>query len=460
MKLRTKTLITIGSTIIILVLAIYLISHVLLINSLTDIEEKDTRQDVTLAGNLLCNDLLNLNNITQKWAGLEYFSSERVNQTQNEEYIQNLISSSGIDLLIVLDPSGKVLYFKLYNSISNEINNNNSILNYISQNKQLSIKNSSTNGIILLQNDSMFISSQPIKSKNNNSLEGTLILGKYIESTEIEKLNTELNTSFSIIPFDNVRAYPQFYDVSQTFSQNSVVLTKNEVDSFQGVYILRNQQGTAVLELKATEPHQILNQGFQISSYFIVSFLVIGSVLSLIILFYLDNMVLSRINKLSENMLNIAQNRKSLNRLNSEGDDELSLLAKNVNQMLESLKISYGTIVKSRKKYKTIFQNTGTAMTIHEENGIISLVNTEFEKLSGYTKKEIEGNKGDNRKDTMLNEIIAPILLFVAAMGFQSPFNPFAHQISHCGKGSQNKRNSKEFGNSDRLSIQVQSGTP
>jgi len=47
----------------------------------------------------------------------------------------------------------------------------------------------------------------------------------------------------------------------------------------------------------------------------------------------------------------------------------------------------------SETKYKSIFENTGTATVIVEEDTTISLVNTEFEKLSGYSKEEIEGKK-------------------------------------------------------------------
>ena len=47
----------------------------------------------------------------------------------------------------------------------------------------------------------------------------------------------------------------------------------------------------------------------------------------------------------------------------------------------------------SEAYYKTIFENTGTANCIIEEDSTISLVNTEFEKLCGYSKEEIEGKK-------------------------------------------------------------------
>lgn len=47
----------------------------------------------------------------------------------------------------------------------------------------------------------------------------------------------------------------------------------------------------------------------------------------------------------------------------------------------------------SEKYYKTIFEHTGTATVIIEEDTTISLANTEFEKLSGYSREEIEGKK-------------------------------------------------------------------
>ena len=44
-------------------------------------------------------------------------------------------------------------------------------------------------------------------------------------------------------------------------------------------------------------------------------------------------------------------------------------------------------------KYRVIFETTGTATAIFEEDTTVSLVNTEFENLWGYAKPEIEGIK-------------------------------------------------------------------
>ena len=48
------------------------------------------------------------------------------------------------------------------------------------------------------------------------------------------------------------------------------------------------------------------------------------------------------------------------------------------------------TLAESEEKYHTVFENAGTAIMVIEEDETISMVNTQYEKLSGYSKKEIE----------------------------------------------------------------------
>ena len=56
-------------------------------------------------------------------------------------------------------------------------------------------------------------------------------------------------------------------------------------------------------------------------------------------------------------------------------------------------RIDYKALRESEDKYRTIFETTGTATVIIEEDTTISLANKEFEKLSGYSREEVEGKK-------------------------------------------------------------------
>ena len=65
-------------------------------------------------------------------------------------------------------------------------------------------------------------------------------------------------------------------------------------------------------------------------------------------------------------------------------------------------------IKKSEAYYKTIFENTGTATIIIEDNTIISLANSEFVKLSGYSKEELENKK--SWTDLLIDEDIEKVM--------------------------------------------------
>jgi len=47
----------------------------------------------------------------------------------------------------------------------------------------------------------------------------------------------------------------------------------------------------------------------------------------------------------------------------------------------------------SNERYRSVFENTGTAMCILEEDKTISMINRRFEELSGYSREELEGKK-------------------------------------------------------------------
>ncbi len=79
--------------------------------------------------------------------------------------------------------------------------------------------------------------------------------------------------------------------------------------------------------------------------------------------------------------------------------DRMSRLAPAVSRALQEvqerteLKRIENALKDSEVKYRTIFENTGAATLIIDENAAIVLVNRQFEQLSGYSRGELEGKK-------------------------------------------------------------------
>jgi len=74
--------------------------------------------------------------------------------------------------------------------------------------------------------------------------------------------------------------------------------------------------------------------------------------------------------------------------------DELRLLRRQIDDLtaLASDRLATRTeLEKSEERYRTVFENTGTATIIIENDMTISMVNAKFEELTGYSKQEIQG---------------------------------------------------------------------
>ncbi len=77
------------------------------------------------------------------------------------------------------------------------------------------------------------------------------------------------------------------------------------------------------------------------------------------------------------------------------GDDPALICARlrSLEAEVENLRTANEALMKSEEKYRTIFETTGTATIVIDEDTTISMVNTEFVNLSGFTKEEIEGKR-------------------------------------------------------------------
>ncbi len=73
--------------------------------------------------------------------------------------------------------------------------------------------------------------------------------------------------------------------------------------------------------------------------------------------------------------------------------EQISAIEEELRQNLDEILTGQHLLKESEEKYRTVFENTGTAMVVIEENGIISLANEEFANLSGFCKEDVEGKK-------------------------------------------------------------------
>lgn len=88
--------------------------------------------------------------------------------------------------------------------------------------------------------------------------------------------------------------------------------------------------------------------------------------------------------RFENDLLEANQNLEAANQELTAADEELR-------EQMAQLQASRDELEASESRYRSTFENTGTASVIIEADTTISLANHEFEKLSGYARNEIEG---------------------------------------------------------------------
>lgn len=118
-----------------------------------------------------------------------------------------------------------------------------------------------------------------------------------------------------------------------------------------------------------------------------------SSLVALLLSHALRRVISEPILRLAQMMRVVSTNKDYSVRAAKHGEDEVGLLIDGFNKMLTQIQGRDEALRESEEMYRSIFETTGTAAIMIEEDTKISLANTKFEKLSGYSREEIEGKR-------------------------------------------------------------------
>jgi PAS domain S-box-containing protein len=412
MKLRGKTLIFMAIIILSLILSIFAVSQFIFIESSAESENSYTNLVLKNTINSLNNDIESLNNTANDWSSWDDaydFVSGTNPSFINHSLINETFSRLNINLIIFTDSSGNIVYARAYDpqksqdiplpsNLSQEI---------IKDNITLSNQDEDLSGVLILNGTPLILASKEVvKSSGEGPSRGTLIMGRYLVGEEVTHLSD--SAIVTIEPF-NGSNLPTDFQKAKTYltSENQVYVTNLNSSSMAGYGILEGITGEPALILKIESPRFIYQNYQNALFYLILSLIIVGLIAATFITYYLDKNVLYRLDKITSSIVGIGKRNDLSGRVPELGDDELNDLSLSVNKMLQSLQESNFNLEKSEKRYRTIFENTGTAMVIIDDKMGIKLVNTEFERSTGLYKEEIENKK--NLLDFVVKDQLAEI---------------------------------------------------
>ncbi len=389
MNLRKKTLVVIGITLICLIIFLYATSQMVLLRSFSEIEDKNTHQDVERALAALSMEMAGLRNTTGYWAAKDdtyafiddanpdYIRASKANGLLADETFSEL----RVNLVMFIGSYGQTVYDKAFDlNLKKEMPRPQGLL------EQLSLygfcpgcldKQSNYAGLILLNDGPMVIVSHPIMPANKSGQsKGRLVMGRYLDLGEVSKLGAITRLNLTIYKLDDARLPSDFKEARSQLSDRSPVVVKAlDENTIAGYALLRDIYGGPILILRVDSPRDIYIQGQMGMRYFMVLFSLAGLIIIALTLFYVDRSVLFGLTRLSAGVSRIGKSSDLSARIPPDGEDELGRLSAAINDMLAALESAQAQLRRSEERYRAVVEDQAELICRFYPDGRLTFAN-------------------------------------------------------------------------------------
>jgi len=400
MKLRSKTLLFSSLIIIILVVVLLSISYLVFQSTYSGIETKYSYHVLNDEMSNFNNSLSAMNQTSQDWAQWDdaytFVSGNNPNFVA-KDLPPNTYSRLDINLIIFVNNNGKVMYGKAYDLKTKQFTSLPKNLTNFTKDSPLLAHDNSTglSGVLNLPEGPMMITTQPIVTGHGQGpVEGTLIMGRYINPDYLTSLINIPNGTLSVSNYSSTNQSTDVSKILPTLSEtNPSNILRLGPNSIAAYTLVNDIYGNPAIILKSQMPRTLYNTYINTVLSFTITIILLGIFFAGLIIYSLDKTVLNRLDKIMGEIRDIGKKGNLKRRITVNGNDELSDLALSINNTFHALQKSERNLEDSEKNYKSIFENTGTAMLIADEDMTISLVNKTFENILKQNKEDIEGKQ-------------------------------------------------------------------
>lgn len=408
MGIVRKTVIIVASILTAIVIALFLYFKFFILKDYIRLEEESTIKNIEQAKNIFDVRIDKIATSAEDYAIWDesYFFMTN----NNENYIDSNFNNATFDNLdinfyVLIDASKKIKYIFAYDlenkkRIEATKSFQESLLTEVgtSEQYQQSLKNQ---GVLLLDGKAAIAAIRPIlKTNGEGPQNGTLVMGRYIDKSFENDFSLNAKYPVNLFNVNDPEVKLNLGDILNNFSKPDVILRNNiDIEYFSNkqldaYYLIKGANGNPILLMRMALPRDLFIEGNTTIWQFIIILTATGAISCALITISLRKIVLSRITKLSKEVVKIGKNHTSssepISAMPVLGNDEITDLAESINGMLADLRFDEQQLKDSENKFKDLVELLPEIVIEFDKDKKITFANTIFFETLGYAKKDIK----------------------------------------------------------------------
>jgi signal transduction histidine kinase len=338
MTIRRKVPVLLALTCAALLGVMLFSSRALLLDSFVHFEEQEVRLNVERAGNALSDEVNDLALSVIDYAHYDRMYAYMVNHDPKfpegefgnlDALRANFVGIFDLDGNMVFGKSVTLPDFKsdrIPSGLPELFSGSGRLLRRAGSEKPIS-------GVAILPAGPMIVAVSPIlPGERKTPIRGTLVMARWLDQRDVEHLSRETRLSLSL----SAAGAGLMEDFEMAKQPTLVRLVGAE--AIAGYLLVKDLQNQPALILKVELPRTIYAQGKKTELYLMLWILAAGVVFGAAIFLLLDRTVLWRLARLSQAVEAIGRDGQSSERVEVDGNDELTTLGRTINQTLDGLK--------------------------------------------------------------------------------------------------------------------------
>jgi len=396
LKLRQKMFLIFGLTYILVFLGLFFTTNTFLMGGFIELEDASIEKQAGMSVNALKLRIKELDGVTHgfaAWDNSYYFIQSNITHFIDSMLLGSNFVESRISFLAFVDDDGRVVYSKAFDVMRlSDAPFPGSVMEIIVGDESLKFHERTDDkltGILSAPEGLFMVSSRPIlTSEKKGPIVGTLICGRLLDALEVEKLKEATFLSLEIHDLNGLAGDPGLSEVVSRLSNGeTVVVERPSSEAISGYSLMHDIFGDPVLLLEVESPRDVYMHSLMMVAYFAVTSIIVGVIIAFIAIIIMNKLVLSPLLRLSTEVNEIDPHAIGLKDLVILGDDEVSTLSVNIDNMLQTLN-DYQRRLKESERMATIGETS--AMVGHDLRNPLQVVYL----LSSRLKKRIELIRG------------------------------------------------------------------